>query len=181
MREVTVAVVQMDTKLGESDANLAKMGEMIRQVVARQRVDVIVFPELATTGSDCGARFTQLNQRVPGPSVNVIAQRAQDTATHIAFGIPTKERVESIAFNSQVLVGPEGDLVSHYRKVHLRGIEQTLFRPGFKLEPVETPLGVLGQQVGWDLFYPEGIRSLCMVGPPYWMSHAPPITPSPIT
>ena len=122
MREVTVAVVQMDTKLGESDANLAKMGEMIRQVVARQRVDVIVFPELATTGSDCGARFTQLNQRVPGPSVNVIAQRAQDTATHIAFGIPTKERVESIAFNSQVLVGPEGDLVSHYRKVHLRGI-----------------------------------------------------------
>ncbi len=164
MREVTVAVVQMDTTLGESDANLAKMGEMIRQVVARQRVDVIVFPELATTGSDCGARFTQLNQRVPGPSVNVIAQRAQDTATHIAFGIPTKERVESIAFNSQVLVGPEGDLISHYRKVHLRGIEQTLFRPGFKLEPVETPLGVLGQQVGWDLFYPEGIRSLCMDG-----------------
>ena len=78
MREVTVAVVQMDTTLGESDANLAKMGEMIRQVVARQRVDVIVFPELATTGSDCGARFTQLNQRVPGPSVNVGSIRRSD-------------------------------------------------------------------------------------------------------
>ncbi|MBX7213650.1 MAG: carbon-nitrogen hydrolase family protein [Thermoflexales bacterium] len=164
MREVTVAVVQMDTRLGETDVNLAKMGELARQVVAKQRVDVILYPELSTTGSDCGARFVELNQRVPGPSVNVVAQRAQDTATHIAFGIPTKERVESIAFNSQVLIGPEGDLVAHYRKVHLRGIEQTLFRPGFKLEPVDTPLGAIGMQIGWDVCFPEGIRSLCMDG-----------------
>jgi len=164
MREVTIAVVQMDTQLGEPEANLAKMSEFVRKVTSEQKVDIIVFPELATTGYECGVKFTQLTQRVPGPAVNVMAQRANETATHIAFGIATKERVESILFNSAVMVGPEGDVVHHYRKLHLRGEEQMLFRPGFRLEPVETPLGMIGLQVGWDIAFPEGARSLCLDG-----------------
>ncbi len=164
MREVTIAVVQMDTRLGEPEANLAKMSEFVRKVTSEQKVDIIVFPELATTGYECGVKFTQLTQRVPGPAVNVMAQRANETATHIAFGIATKERVESILFNSAVMVGPEGDVVHHYRKLHLRGEEQMLFRPGFRLEPVETPLGMIGLQIGWDIAFPEGARSLCLDG-----------------
>ncbi|MCS7059955.1 MAG: carbon-nitrogen hydrolase family protein [Anaerolineae bacterium] len=164
MREVTVAVIQMDTKLGEPEANLAKMSEFVRKVTNEQKVDLILFPELATTGYECGVKFTQLTQRVPGPAVNVMAQRANETATHIAFGIATKERVESILFNSAVLVGPEGDVVHHYRKLHLRGEEQMLFRPGFRLEPAETPAGLIGLQIGWDIAFPEGVRSLCLDG-----------------
>ena len=164
MRELTVAVVQMDTALTETDKNLAKMSDWVRKVTSEQKVDVIVFPELAATGVDCGVRFTQLAQRVPGPSANVLAQRSSETATHIMFGMPSKERVESIMFNSAVLVGPEGDVISNYRKVHLRGEEQMQFRPGFRLEPVETEVGVLGMQIGWDLMYPEGARALCVEG-----------------
>ncbi len=164
MREVTIAVVQMDTQLGEPEANLAKMSEFVRKITSEQKVDVIVFPELATTGYECGVKFTQLTQRVPGPAVNVMAQRANETATHIVFGIASKERVESILFNSAVMVGPEGDVVHHYRKLHLRGEEQMLFRPGFRLEPTETALGMMGLQVGWDLAFPEGARSLCLDG-----------------
>jgi predicted amidohydrolase len=164
MREITVAVVQMDTTLGEPDPNLAKMSDFVRKITSAQKVDLIVFPELATTGYECGVRFTQLTQRVPGPSVNVLAQRANEQGLHIAFGIASKERVESILFNSAVLVGPEGDVVSHYRKIHLKGEEQMLFRPGFRLEPAETPIGLIGMQVGWDVFFPEGTRSLCLDG-----------------
>ena len=164
MREVTIAVVQMDTRLGEPEANLAKMSEFVRKITSEQKVDIIVFPELTTTGYECGVKFTQLTQRVPGPAVNVMAQRANETAIHIAFGIATRERVESILFNSAVIVGPEGDVVHHYRKLHLRGEEQMLFRPGFRLEPVETPLGMIGLQVGWDIAFPEGARSLCLDG-----------------
>lgn len=164
MREITVAVVQMDTKLAEPEANLAKMSEFVRKISSQQKVDVIVFPELTLTGNECGAQFTQLVQRVPGPAVNVMAQRANDMGLHIAFGLPSKERVESILFNSAVMVGPEGDLVAHYRKLHLRGEEQMLFRPGFRLEPVETPVGILGLQIGWDVMFPEGARSLCLDG-----------------
>ncbi len=164
MREVTVAVVQMNTTLGEPDPNLAKMSDFVRKITSAQKVDLIVFPELATTGYECGMKFTQLTQRVPGPNANVLAQRAQETGTHIAFGMPSKERVESIYFNSSVLVGPEGDVMMNYRKLHLRGEQQIQFRPGFRLEPVETPLGIVGLQIGWDMAYPEGTRSLCLDG-----------------
>jgi len=44
MREVTIAVVQMDTRLGEPEANLAKMSEFVRKVTSEQKVDIIVFP-----------------------------------------------------------------------------------------------------------------------------------------
>lgn len=164
MREITVAVVQMDTQLGEPDANLAKMSDFVHKISSAQKVDAIVFPELATTGYECGVKFTQLAQRVPGPSTNVMAQRANEQGVHIAFGMASKERVESILFNSAVLVGPEGDVVTHYRKVHLKGEEQMLFRPGFRLDVAETPIGVIGLQVGWDMFFPEGTRALCLDG-----------------
>ncbi|MBU6361241.1 MAG: carbon-nitrogen hydrolase family protein [Chloroflexi bacterium] len=164
MKEVTVAVVQMDTILNEPDKNLAKMSDFVRKITSEQKVDVIVFPELAVTGYECGVRFVQLSQRAPGPNANVMAQRAQDTGTHIVFGMPSKERVESILFNSAIMVGPEGDLIQNYRKIHLHGEEQMQFRPGFKLEPIELPIGVVGLQVGWDIMYPEGCRSLCLDG-----------------
>ncbi|BCX02423.1 MAG: apolipoprotein N-acyltransferase [Candidatus Roseilinea sp.] len=164
MREITVAVVQMDTQVGEPEANLAKMSDFVRKISSAQKVDVIVFPELATTGYECGVKFTQLAQRVPGPSTNVMAQRANEQGLHIAFGIASKERVESILFNSAVLVGPEGDVVTQYRKIHLKGEEQMLFRPGFRLEAAETAVGVIGLQIGWDMFFPEGTRSLCLDG-----------------
>lgn len=164
MREITIAVVQMNTTLGEPEANLAKMSDYIRQIATAQKADLVVFPELAVTGYECGVRFVQLAQRVPGPSVNYIAQRANEQSVHVVFGLPTKERVESILFNSVVMVGPEGDVVAHYRKLHLRGEEQMLFRPGFRLETAETPFGLVGLQAGWDLYFPEGARSLCLDG-----------------
>lgn len=164
MREITVAVVQMDTTLGEPEANLAKMSDFVRKISSAQKVDVIVFPELATTGYECGVKFTQFAQRVPSPSTNVMAQRANEQGVHIAFGMASKERVESILFNSAVLIGPEGDVVTHYRKIHLKGEEQMLFRPGFRLEVAETAAGVIGLQVGWDVFFPEGARALCLDG-----------------
>ena len=136
----------------------------MRKITSAQKVDLIIFPELATTGYECGVKFTQLVQRVPGPSTNLLAQRANETGTHIVFGMATKERVESILFNSAVMVGPDGDVVAHYRKLHLKGEQQLQFRPGFQLTPAETPIGIIGMQIGWDVMFPEGARSLCLDG-----------------
>ena len=88
MREVTVATVQMKPKLGEIESNLEQMSDLIGKIAGQQKVDLIVFPELITTGYECGVRFTDLAQRVPGVAVNVMAQRAQEFGVHIAFGLP---------------------------------------------------------------------------------------------
>jgi omega-amidase len=164
MREITVATVQMKPKLGEAEDNLVKMSEMISKIASQQKVDLIVFPELITSGYELGVRFTEMAQRVPGPTVNLIAQRANEYGVYIAFGMVTKERVESVLYNSALLVGPEGELLDIYNKIHLRGEERMAFREGFKLPVIETEVGNIGLLCGYDLAFPEVARSLVLDG-----------------
>ncbi len=164
MREVTVATVQMKPKLGEVEENLEKMSDLIAKIAGQQKVDLIVFPELITTGYECGVRFTDLAQRVPGVAVNIVAQRAQEFGVHIAFGLPSKEKVESIIFNSAVLIGPDGELIGDYRKVHLKGEERMAFRAGYRYQVFECQFGIVGLLLGYDLAFPEAARSLALEG-----------------
>lgn len=164
MREITVATVQMQPELGQMENNLAKMGEFIRRIATEQPVDLIVFPELATTGYEVGPRFPHLAQLVPGPAANILGQRAADHGVHVAFGMVTKEKVESILYNSAVLLGPDGEVVGQYHKVHLRGEERMAFRAGYRIIPFETGFGTVGLVIGWDLAFPEVARSLVLDG-----------------
>src|SRR5215813_4964982 len=162
MREITVATVQMKPELGNAENNLVKMSDFISTIVSQQKVDLIIFPELVTSGYELGVKFTELAQRVPGPAINLMAQRAADAGVYIAFGLVTKEKVESILCNSAVMVGPEGELLGQYNKVHLRGEERMAFREGFKLPVVDT--GKIGLMIGWDLAFPEVARSMTLDG-----------------
>ena len=164
MREITVATVQMKPALGEVEDNLVKMSEFVSKIASQQKVDLIIFPELATSGTELGVRFTEMAQRVPGPSVNLLAQRAADFGVYIAFGMVMKERVESILYNTAVLVGPDVELVGTYNKMHLHGEERMAFREGFRLPVFETDIGVIGLMIGWDLAFPEVARSLTLDG-----------------
>ena len=164
MREITVAAVQMSPKLAEQQDNLVHMGELLDKVCTEQHVDVVVFPELITTGYECGVQFTDLAERVPGPTVNLIAQRASDYGSYVLFGMAAKEKVESIIYNAAVCVGPEGEVLGRYNKVHLKGEERLAFRPGFRYNVWETEFGSMGVLLGWDLAFPEAARSLALDG-----------------
>lgn len=164
MREITVAVAQMKPVLGNPEDNIVKMSAMIREIATQQHVDLIVFPELITSGAELGLRFTEVAQRIPGATVNLIAKRANEYGLYVAFGMASKEKVESVLYNSAVLVGPEGELVEVYNKVHLRGEERMAFREGFKLPVIETEIGTLGLMIGYDLAFPEVARALTLEG-----------------
>jgi len=164
MREITVAAVQMNPQLGKIEENLIAMGKLVDKICTEQKTDLIVFPELATTGYELGLRFTEAAERVPGPAVNLLAQRASDYSTHIVFGLVTKERVESTIYNAAVVIGPDGEMLGEYRKLHLPGEERLAFRPGYRLPTFETSFGQVGVLLGWDLAFPEAARSLALDG-----------------
>jgi predicted amidohydrolase len=164
MREVTVAVVQMHPRLAEVEENLARMSDFVEKICTEQNVDLIVFPELTTTGYECGVRFTDLAERVPGHTVNYLAERASAFSTYLAFGMVTKEKVESILYNAAILIGPDGEMVGQYHKVHPRGEERLAFRPGYRYLVLETNFGDVGLLLGWDLAFPETARSLALEG-----------------
>ncbi len=164
MREITVATVQMKPALGEIEDNLVKISDFVSKIASQQKVDLLLFPELVTSGYELGVKFTQLAQLIPGPTVNLISQRAQELGVYIGFGMVAKERVESILYNAAVLVGPDGELIGEYHKTHLKGEERMAFREGYRLPVFETEFGVLGFMLGWDLAFPEVARSLVLDG-----------------
>ncbi|GAB4467798.1 MAG: hypothetical protein Kow00124_01190 [Anaerolineae bacterium] len=164
MREITVATVQMAPGLGAVEDNLVKMSEYISKIATQQKVDLIIFPELATSGYELGVKFTQVAQVIPGPTANLLAQRAQELGVYIAFGMVAKERVESIMYNAALLIGPDGELLGQYHKTHLKGEERMAFREGYRLPVFETEFGTLGLMLGWDLAFPEVGRSMVLDG-----------------
>lgn len=164
MREVSIAVVQMQPELGEIEENLVKMSEFVTKIASQQKVDLILFPELVTSGYELGVRFTEVAQLIPGPTANLLAQRAQQLGVYIGFGMVAKERVESILYDAAVLVGPDGEIVGEYRKTHLKGEERMAFREGYKLPIFDTEIGSIGLMLGWDLAFPEVARSMVLDG-----------------
>jgi len=164
MLEITVAVVQMFPQLGKVEDNLIAMGKFVDQICTEQKTNLIVFPELATSGYELGLRFTDVAERVPGHAVNLLAQRAADYGTYIVFGLVAKEKVESVIYNAAVIVGPDGEMLGEYRKLHLPGEERLAFRPGYRLPVFETGFGQVGILIGWDLAFPEAARSLALDG-----------------
>ncbi|MFQ6014439.1 MAG: carbon-nitrogen hydrolase family protein [Anaerolineae bacterium] len=164
MRPINVAVVQMHPQLAEIEENIIRMSNFIEEICKSEKVDIIIFPELITTGYECGVRFTELAQPVPGYTVGLIAQRAAEFNVHLAFGMVAKHKVESILYDAAVLIGPDGELIGDYHKVHLKGEERLAFRSGYRYHIFETGFGLLGLLIGWDLAFPEAARSLALEG-----------------
>ena len=164
MREITIAVVQFQPTLNEPDENIRRMSDFINKICTEQPVDLVVFPELTTTGHECGLRFTDYAETVPGPTVSRIAKDAAQYNTHVVFGMVSKAKVESVLYNTAVVIGPDGELIGSYGKVHLKGEERLAFRNGFRFPVFETEWGNLGVLVGWDMAFPEAARSLALDG-----------------
>ena len=154
-RELTIALAQTAPVLNDTEENLRRMAALIAHICSAQPTDLIVFPELAASGVECGLNFTRLAERVPGHVVSYLAGKAAEFSVYLVFGLPAKEKVESILFNAAVVIGPDGELLGDYRKLHLRGEERLAFRPGYRLPLFETEFGLLGVMIGWDMAFPR--------------------------
>lgn len=164
MRQVTVAVAQTAPALDKTAENLNEIAKMVERICLRDKVDLVVLPELATTGYECGVRFADLAERVDGQTVDVMVNLAAKYDTHIAFGMAQKLKVESVAYSAALLVDPTGEVVSEQQKLHLKGEQRLAFRPGYRLNIGTTRFGTVGLVVGWDLAFPEVARSLALEG-----------------
>ncbi len=76
---------------------------------------------------------------------------------------------ENRFFNSACVIDAGGAVLGSYRKIHVPQIplweERYYFAPGNRGFPVfETKFGVIGVQICWDNFFPEGTRILSLKG-----------------
>ncbi len=155
-----IALLQFAPAFGAVEPNL----DTIREACAGLRADLLVLPELCTTGYQFRDRgeLAGLAQPADGPATRVLAQVAGACGGHVVAGLAesTGDRI----YNSAVLVGP-GGLAGLYRKVHLFDEETRLFDPGDRGFPVFDASGVkVGMMVCFDWLFPEAARSLALAG-----------------
>ncbi len=168
--QVHVAVVQLVPEPLAPDANVGRMVAWVREESARGPTDVVVFPELATTGyvpaepTDAfRARLRDASEHVPGRLTDALAAVARETGTHVVAGFSELGDGGEV-YNSIVWVDREDGALHVHRKAHLFQRERAYFAVGDRFETFDTDLGRVGLQVCYDSKYPEVARLQALAG-----------------
>jgi predicted amidohydrolase len=180
---VRVAVVQFNPQVGldnlESNALAAR--QRLQQAV-KEGANLIVLPELATTGYCFYSREEAFAHSEPVPDGRTVRgwiAFAKENRVYIVGCLPEVDGAQ--LFDTAVLVGPEG-YVGKYRKTHLWNEEKLFFTPGNMGFPVfDTRIGRIALLVCWDIWFPETARIVSQLGadiiciPTGWVWTPPPL------
>ncbi|MEU2125805.1 carbon-nitrogen hydrolase family protein [Nocardia niwae] len=168
--QLDVAVVQF-APATDPAANLATVREHVR--TARERgARVVVAPEysmFAVTRLD--ERVVAVAEPLTGPFVTGLGAIAREFGVFLVAGTveqvaPGGDRIR----NTLVVLGPDGSLVTRYRKVHLYDafghLESDVVEPGAIEAPAIFSVGdvTFGMQTCFDLRFPEGVRRVAAAG-----------------
>jgi len=161
------AAVQFRPVLNDKKANLDTMEHLFNEVMkSHPNTRLIVMPELATSGYECGAAFFDLAEfPEQGESFQRMSALCRKHKAHLAFGYPERDAgMRDILFNSVACIDEDGKYLGSYRKVHLFAGEKTYFRPGCSYPLFRTKLGNIGIFVCWDTAFPEPARIYAVQG-----------------
>ncbi len=158
---------QIDCLLGQKEQNLAKIEQYAKEATQTYPgLDLLVFPELATTGYEGNREsFFLWAETADGPSAQKIAAIAKRYQVNIVYGFAEKDTVlKGVLYNSALFLNREGKQLGCYRKVHPFGIENDWCRAGCTYPIIETDFGKVGIFICWDTAFPEVARSYALQG-----------------
>lgn len=165
-RRMTLGLVQMDCRIGDKEYNTRKALDYIGQA-AQQGVDLLVFPEMFTTGynSDIlGDRYFELAEDPDGPTFQILSEHARTNNMYIVAPIILNGDVPGILYNGLLFIGRDGSLMGTYNKTHLWAGEKFYFRAGDEYPVFETEYGRIGCMICYDGGFPEVARILALNG-----------------
>ncbi|MEU9844926.1 carbon-nitrogen hydrolase family protein [Actinomadura sp. NPDC048032] len=167
---VDVAIVQFDPRPLDLAGNLEAMAAAVRAEAAGRPTDLVVFPELATTGylppdgdDDFRRRLAAAADTIPGRTTEALGRAARETGTHVIVGLAERGGGEEL-YNTLLLIGPDGETIGAHRKVHLWDQEPKYFSSGHRFDVLDTGLGRVGLSVCHDSRFPEATRRQVVAG-----------------
>ena len=145
----TLALVQMKVEAGQPSANLQRALENIRRAAA-QGASLIVLPEAMTLGWTDPSALSAAEEIPHGRACYLLRESACRHQAHICSGLV--ERAGDRVYNAAVLVGPQGEVLLHHRKIHELEIGHQFYACGDRLQVAHTPLGTIGLMICADAF-----------------------------
>ncbi|MER6467272.1 carbon-nitrogen family hydrolase [Streptomyces collinus] len=129
--------------------------------------DLVVLPELWTTGAFAYEEFATEAEPLEGPTYEVMAKAASDAGVWLHAGSIPERDPDGPLYNTSLVFSPSGDLAAAYRKIHRFGFdkgEAVLMGAGREPVTVRLPDTTVGLATCYDLRFPELFRSLVDAG-----------------
>lgn len=172
MKSYLAAAIQMNS-LPDLQKNLVQAEDLI-DLAVRQGAELVCLPENFSFLGDELAKMQQAESIAQESEkfLKTMAQRYQITLLGGGFPIPA---TNGKVYNTALLIGPNGEELSRYEKVHLFDVnlpdgntyrESETVLAGIQLPPVypSKELGNLGLSVCYDVRFPELYRHLSQMG-----------------
>jgi len=160
---LTISLGQMDVKLGDPAANWATVQTMTAEA-KRRGSDLVVFPELWSTGYDLenAADYATLTDAGIFAQVAALAQRHQIAILGSCLSLLGEEQFG----NTAVYFDENGRSLGEYSKLHLFRLmqEEQFLTAGPQPTLVEAAWGKAGLTICYDLRFPELFRRYALAG-----------------
>ena len=162
-QRVRVGAVQLISDGQDVEGNVNKALAYCDRA-ARRGVQILCFPECASTGFDWlgdrkGAETVHA-EPVPGPMVARFSAKATQTDMYIIFGLVERPRRSRKIYNTAFLVGPQEGYIGRHRKA----LSEPVFTDGTEANVFDTRYGRIGIFICADMRSPELARLLVLKG-----------------
>jgi predicted amidohydrolase len=168
------AAIQM-TSTRDVQANLAEADRLIGEAVARG-AELVVLPEnFSFLGATDADRVAATELFGDGPAQHFLAVTAKRHGIWLVGGtIPVRDGGHRASSRS-LLLGPTGQIVAHYDKIHLFDVdvpgraaeryrESDTTLAGTRVVAAATPIGRIGMTVCYDIRFPALFHRLSVLG-----------------
>jgi len=143
---------QIHVANADVEGNLQRASDAVA-LAASQGAQIVVLPETLDLGwIDASAR-TQA-EPIPGRRTDYFAALARRYGVYLAAGLTEGGQAdeEGAVYNAAILLGPDGSLLLHHRKVNEVRSARSLYTTGTSIGVVETELGKIGLNICADNF-----------------------------
>ena len=171
-RTFTAAMVQMRTGL-MPEPSLAQATRLIRQAAANG-ADYVQTPEVSNMMQlNRKALFEHLQSQDDDNSLRAYRALAAELKIHIHVGSLALRFSDEKAVNRSFLIGPGGDILASYDKIHMFDIdlgngesyrESANYQPGETAVISDLPWGRIGLTICYDVRFPSLYRALAESG-----------------
>lgn len=158
MKPFAIAGIQMKVLATHSNVEMMKLKLDITMNLYPW-VEMVVFSELAAHGP-----LTYYAQEVPGTFENEMQAIAKKHGIWLLPGTIFETRDEKI-YNTATVINPQGEIVTRYRKMFPFYPYEVGVTPGHEFCTFDVPdVGKFGVSVCYDMWFPETIRTLAVMG-----------------
>lgn len=156
--KINCAIVQMNSG-SDRAKNLDRAGDLARKA-AGSGAEIVALPENFAFMRK-GGENSVAGESLYGPTITRAREiSAQESIFLLAGSFPERSTTPGKVYNTSVLLGPRGEIISTYRKIHLFDVkipggeahhESREVVPGREAVVADTPLGRIGLTICYDL------------------------------